>query len=92
MIFVVETAVFLLRENTGLTLTRENLDDSGAVDVIRLLEGKTLGVFSRRKQLLTPTAVVGIRGSGVYTDAELILLESMVGRRPPFVESEGHGY
>lgn len=144
VIFVVETAVFLLRENTRLTLTRENLYESAAVDVIRLLEGKMLGVFSRRrrKRLLTPTAVVGIRGSGVYTevdpettylctcygraeivsaadptrresvrtrhheapryidakgnifkapvihhtDEELILLESMAGRRPPFAE------
>lgn len=150
VVFVVDTAVFLLRENTRMTLTRENIDESAVLDVIRLLEGKMLGVFSRRrrKQLLTPTAVVGIRGSGVYseadpqttylctcyghaeiksladpqnresvttrhheapryidaagrirpapvvnhTDAELILLESMVGRRPPFVESDGHGY
>jgi hypothetical protein len=27
-----------------------------------------------------------------HTDAELILLESMVGRRPPFAGSGGHGY
>ena len=27
-----------------------------------------------------------------HTDAELILLESMAGRRPPFVQSESHGY
>ncbi len=150
VIFVVEAAVFLLRESTRLTLTRDRIDESTSVDGIRLLKGKMLGVFSRRrrKRLLTPSAVVGIRGSGVYTevdpettylctcyghaaikslaapqnresvttrhheapryidaagrirpapvvnhtDAELILLESLAGRRPPFVQSESHGY
>jgi hypothetical protein len=117
---------------------------------LHLLQGKLLGVFSRRraKRLHTATAVTGIRGSGAYaetdprmtylctcyghaeiratadpqrretvttrhheapryidaagrifpapvinhTDAELILLESMVGRRPPFAMSGRHDY
>jgi hypothetical protein len=150
VIFVVETAVFLLREATRLELNREKIDEQSSMDVIRLLEGKMLGVFSRRrsKKLITATAVVGIRGSGAYaettpdltyfctcygraqisaaadpsiretvktrhheapryiessgritpaavinhTDAELILLESMVGRKPPFVGSDIHDY
>jgi hypothetical protein len=150
VIFVVETAVFLLRETTRLELNRKKIDEQSSVDVIRLLEGKMLGVFSRRrsKKLITATAVVGIRGSGAYaetapdltyfctcygraqisaaadpssretvktrhheapryidasgsitpaavinhTDAELILLESMVGRKPPFVGSDVHDY
>jgi hypothetical protein len=150
VIFVVETAVFLLREATRLELNREKIDEQSSMDVIRLLKGKMLGVFSRRrrKKLITATAVVGIRGSGAYaettptltyfctcygraqisaaadpssvetvktrhheapryidasgsitpaavinhTDAELILLESMVGRKPPFVGSDVHDY
>jgi hypothetical protein len=150
VIFVVETAVFLLREQSHLELSRDVIDESRSIDVIRLLRGKMLGVFSRRRQkkLITATAVTGIRGSAAYTetrpdltylclcygraeivaaadpksretvrthhheapryidaaghitpasvvnhtDAELILLESMVGRRPPFAGSGGHGY
>ena len=150
IVFVVEAAVFLLREQSRLELRREAIDESRTTDVLRLLEGKMLAVFSRRraKKLITVTAVAGIRGSGAYaetdpeltylctcygraeivaiadpksresvrtrhhesprfidvdgrirpapvinhTDAELILLESMVGRRPPFVDSPGHGY
>lgn len=150
IVFVVDAAVFLLREQSRLELRREAVDESRTNDVLRLLEGKMLGVFSRRrgKKLITATAVTGIRGSGAYaetdpeltylctcygraeivaiadpkrresvrtrhhesprfidadgrirpapvinhTDAELILLESMVGRRPPFVDSPGHGY
>ncbi|MGD8369120.1 MAG: hypothetical protein PVG78_15890 [Desulfobacterales bacterium] len=150
VIFVVETAVFLLREQSHLQLSRDRIDESRSIDVIRLLEGKMLGVFSRRreKKLITATAVTGIRGSAAYaetrpdltylclcygraeivaiadsknreelrtrhheapryidaaghitpapvvnhTDAELTLLESMVGRRPPFAGSGEHGY
>jgi hypothetical protein len=150
VIFVSEAAVFLLREDTRFVLTRERIDEDTTTDVLQLLEGKMLGVFSRRrgKKLITATAVTGIRGSGVYaetdpeltylctcygeaqisaiadpdnrekvktrhheaprfidatgrifagpvlrhTDAELILLESMVGRKPPFVGHGGPGY
>jgi hypothetical protein len=150
VIFVVETAAFLLREQSRLRLSRDIIDESRSTDVIHLFQGKMLGVFSRRrgKKLITATAVTGIRGSAVYaetdpgmtylctcygqadivaianpksresvkthhhdapryidaagritpapvinhTDAELTLLESMVGRRPPFADSEEHGY
>ncbi len=150
VIFVVEKAVFLLREDTRFVLDRQNTGESDTIDVIRLLGGKMLGVFSRRRRekLVTATAVTGIRGSAAYaeagpqltylctcygradiesvanpesreivvthhhdaprfidaagriypgpvihhTDAELILLESMVGRRPPFLGSRDRRY
>ncbi len=155
VVFVIDRGVYLLRENTEFVLTQETVE-SGKTrleDVIRIARGKMLAVMARtrRKQLRTPTAVMGIRGSGAYveampdrtyfclcygsaeitasaevgvsehirtthhespryiqrqgghwtitpapvmhhTDAELIMLEAMVWRQPPFVGNTTKSY
>jgi len=153
-IFVLGTDVYQVRENTRLQIDSEAKDEfkEKIIDVLKLLDGKIMAVFRRkRKRLITRTAVIGIRGTGFYvesdpertyfctcygvstiqaktalevrekvwtrhheapryvypsghkdlivrapvinhTDAELIMLESMVGRRPPFEESTGYQY
>jgi hypothetical protein len=141
-VMVVGTDAFLLRENTSL-----QLEEKGGTRVLRYLSGKVLSVFGTgSKQLITPTATIGIRGTGCYievrpeqvyfclcygaadvlphanaamtkrmvtkhheqpitinanasamkaaevvnhTDAELIMLEETVGRRPPFFGQPG---
>ncbi len=150
-IFILGESVFLVRAQTRIELPPKP-DTSfaeKAAGVIRLTRGKVLAVLGRRRmRFTTPTAVVGIRGTGLYleadpektyvclcygkaslaspmtggtlediktrhhespryihkaplangrlitkapvinhTDAELILLESMVGRKPPFADS-----
>jgi hypothetical protein len=137
MVFVVNRDAMLVRRNSNVSLLADGL---------RAATGAVLSVFAsgQRKQIVTGTAVIGIRGTGVYveaeqdrsyvcacygevtlepigdpaaretvrtshheqpryvmatgapqmimrapvlnhTDAELILLESLVGRQPPFI-------
>ena len=137
MVFVVNRDAMLVRRNSNVSLLADGL---------RAVTGAVLSVFAsgQRKQIVTATAVIGIRGTGVYveaerersyictcygeasleplgepaaretvrtshheqpryvmatgapqmimpapvlnhTDAELILLESLVGRQPPFI-------
>ena len=67
IVFVVGKDSFLMRANSKLTLKGQH----SLVDSILLLGGKLLSVFGRsRHQLRTPTAIVGIRGTGVYTEAD----------------------
>ena len=137
IVFVVQRDAFMVRENTEVSLLADGL---------RIVTGAVLSVFApnQPKEIRTPTAVIGIRGTGIYieaepnrtyactcygetvlapasdpaasetvrtshheqpryimaagspqmlmaapvinhTDAELILLESLVGRQPPFI-------
>src|SRR6267143_1749873 len=122
VVFVVDKDAVLVRRNSELSILKTGL---------RIVTGAVLSVFGGgRRQLRTPTANIGIRGTAVYieaqreqtyvctcygeavlepryimaqgapqmilrapvvnhTDAELVFLESLVGREPPFV---GKGY
>lgn len=66
--FVVGSDAYLLRENT-----RAEITGSGQfVRLLRLVTGKALGVFGRsdqRRELVAPTATIGIRGTGGYLEA-----------------------
>jgi hypothetical protein len=63
IVFVVERDALLLRQNSTLELVREGF---------RLVTGAVLSVFSPggRRELKTATATIGIRGTGVYLEAE----------------------
>lgn len=66
-IFVVGKDAFILRENSELQLSGNNL----LVDGLRLVTGALLSVFGKsRHHLVTPTATVGIRGTGLYVEAQ----------------------
>lgn len=68
MVFVVGNASFLVRQNSRLTVERGNT--LNAVSVLRLLTGAVASVWGRgtSRQVITPTATAGIRGTGVYTE------------------------
>jgi len=72
-IFVVKRSVYLLRENTSMTLSIEP-DDSNKenmVSVLKLLNGKLLSVFGKgTRRLVTGTAVIGVRGTAVYIESD----------------------
>lgn len=154
-VFVMDRSVYLVRENTHVEFSAQTAGqlEETLANVIRIVKGRMLSVFGRRRRrIFTPTAVVGIRGTGVYleaepqrtyvctcygvaqiaagadpdvketvqtayhesprfvygrgaerlivkapvfnhTDEELIMLESLVFRKPPFVDQEGgNGY
>ena len=66
-IFVVGRDAFLLRTNSRLTLTADG-DDAA---VLTLQAGALLTVFGKREHMIRlPIASVGIRGTGVYAEAE----------------------
>lgn len=66
IVFVVGKDAFLLRENSTLSLAGTNV----LVQTLRLATGALLSVFGKSKhELLVPTAVIGIRGTGVYAEA-----------------------
>ena len=72
-IFLVGKDVYLLRENTRLELGSESAEATklNIADVLRIVNGKMLSVFGRgRKRLEMPTAVAGVRGSGVYVEVQ----------------------
>ncbi|MDD2914132.1 MAG: hypothetical protein PHP70_02315 [Gallionella sp.] len=66
-IFVVGKDAFLLRENSELHLSGDNL----LVDGLRLVTGALLSVFGKsRHHLTTLTTTIGIRGTGLYVEAQ----------------------
>lgn len=72
-IVVMHRSVYLLRENTRLTLSVE--PDKSAkekiVSKLMLFSGKVLSVFGRGKRRLeTKTAVIGVRGTAVYMESD----------------------
>ncbi|MDH3761428.1 MAG: FecR family protein [Gammaproteobacteria bacterium] len=70
VIFVVANDAFILRSNSEI----EMKSDAGLIiDSMRLLSGKILSVFGRREKphtITTSTATIGIRGTGIYVEAE----------------------
>lgn len=63
IVFVVDQDAMLLRQNSALELVRNGF---------RLVTGAVLSVFGPggRRELRTTTATIGIRGTGVYLEAE----------------------
>lgn len=67
IIFVVGKDAFLMRENSRLKLSGNGF----LVEGMQLLSGAVLSVFGKsRHQLKVGTATVGIRGTGVYAQAQ----------------------
>lgn len=66
-IFVVGKDAFLLRENSELQLSGQEL----LLDGLRLVTGALLSVFGKQgHRIQTPTAAIGIRGTGLYLEAQ----------------------
>ena len=66
-VFIIGKDAFLIRENSEL------LTAGGAAlaDSLRLVTGKLLSVFGRgSRRIATSTATIGIRGTGIYIEAE----------------------
>jgi len=65
-IFAVGHDAFILRENSELSMS----SDGALIGGLRLVSGALLSVFGKsRHQIVTPTATIGIRGTGVYAEA-----------------------
>ena len=68
IIFRVDKDAFILRADSRLQLEAA---DSVVVDTLRLVTGRLLSVFGRRRHTMhTSTATIGIRGTGVYAESE----------------------
>lgn len=68
LIFAVGKDAFILRSNSTLKLGGNNL----LVDTLHLFTGKLLSVFGKTTHTITTTvATIGIRGTGVYLEADL---------------------
>jgi hypothetical protein len=66
-VVVIGADAFLLRENTRVESAGAQL----AIGALRLITGKLLSVFGPgAKQLQTPSATIGIRGTGAYLEAD----------------------
>lgn len=66
--FVVGQDAFLLHEHSSFMM-----ETNAGVLILRYLTGKMLSVFGPgRKQLATPTAAIGIRGTACYIEAEAV--------------------
>jgi len=71
VIFVVGGDSFVMRSNTEMEIE----GSSYFIDTLRLLTGSLLSVFGQREpnhalNMSAPTATIGIRGTGVYMEAE----------------------
>lgn len=74
-VFVVGQDAILLRSKSTLKLSpgkaKSKKDDGFVVETLRLITGSALTVFGKTNhQLKTPTASMGIRGTGVYAEVE----------------------
>lgn len=69
LVFTVGNSAFHLRQNTRMSLQRGRT--LNLVSALRLLTGALVSVWGRgeRRQIATPTLTIGIRGTGVYTEA-----------------------
>jgi hypothetical protein len=63
IVFVAQSDAFLVRQNSQVSLLANGL---------RVVTGAVLSVFkpNERKEIRTPTATIGIRGTAVYLEAE----------------------
>lgn len=69
--FVVGNNAFNLRPNSEVKFTPVSGQNRVAIATLRLITGGLLSVFgSGNKKLITPTATIGIRGTGVYMEAD----------------------
>ena len=69
VIFVVGQDAFILREASSLQLAPT--PHEYVLETLRLVSGKLLSVFGKtRHAVLTPTATIGIRGTGLYVEAD----------------------
>lgn len=67
-IFVIGQDAYLLRENSEVRFSAKAA--SLTADAMRVVTGAVLSVFGPgEKRLLTPTATIGIRGTGCYIEA-----------------------
>lgn len=66
LLFVVERDAFLLRGGSSIEF------GAAAATVLRIVTGALLSVFEsgRRREIRTATAVIGIRGTGIYVEVE----------------------
>ena len=71
IVFAVGENAFILRESSRVTLESAE-KGSLLVNGLRLLTGKLLSVFpsGRNVQVRTPTAIIGIRGTGFYLETD----------------------
>ena len=94
VIFVAGGHAILLREDTDLTIKGE---ESGVasflISALRLLNGKLLAVSRKQNYALrTPTATIGIRGTGLYVEVEpdLTYLCTCYGKTNVFARNDPH--
>lgn len=67
LIFAVGQDAFVMRSNSSLKLEGNN----AVVDTLRLIAGRLLSVFGKTDHVVqTITATIGIRGTGVYVEAD----------------------
>jgi len=75
-IFVVEKDAFILRSDSTLALPKKTFPAQSTVPLsntngFNLTKGKMLTVLASRKTLITtPSAIIGIRGTGIYIEVE----------------------
>lgn len=65
-VYVVGQDAFMQRADS-----RVSFGDSAAAGVLRIVSGRLLSVFGKgERNIVTPTATIGIRGTGCYIEAE----------------------
>ncbi|MFT7220470.1 MAG: hypothetical protein ACI8Z1_002087, partial [Candidatus Azotimanducaceae bacterium] len=71
VIFVVEKDAFILRSNSKMTLQNQTKAAGVVPTAFSLERGKALTVLaSRRTDISTPNAIIGVRGTGIYIEVE----------------------
>ena len=69
IIFVVGSEAYILRESSELKLAGSGF----VIDTMQIITGAILGVFGKReapRRAITTTATIGIRGTGIYIEAD----------------------
>lgn len=70
VVYVMGRDAFLLRGQSRLEMVAASAEDF-VVDTLRLVSGRLLSVFGKsRHEIRTATATIGIRGTGVYVEAD----------------------
>jgi hypothetical protein len=72
LVFVHADNAYIVRESSRMTVAEQQSQGNVVQSALRLITGKVLAVFAPGKpqRVLTTTATIGIRGTGVYTEAD----------------------
>ena len=72
-VFVMQRSAYMVRENSRIEISAvaEDEQKEKMILILAMINGSLLSVFGKgKRRIVTPTAIIGIRGTAVYVESE----------------------